>query len=436
MAEREQPQDDLQSKIARWWGAVKAELPAPPTPPVPPKPPVSPGASAAPAAGAAPEHTAPASEAETQVGPVPPPPAPPKLPFMPPAPGAVPSGDLRGNPGDSRWRRPLFRLALSGMLAAFISALVTLLWLISGLGNFWPMWVWFGCGCALAAHFTVERTIATAHPGRWYVLHEGLTYSVIGIMLAVWLLDGSESFWPGWVIFNLLLALGVHYVIRKQAPMYRAQQLMDRVDELTESRSGALDVQAAELRRIERDLHDGAQARLVALSMQLGRAEARLGDDVDDQTKALIKGAQEDARLAIAELRDLARGIAPPVLTDRGLGAAVEALGKRSPLEVEVESHVTHRAAPVVESAAYFVVAESLTNAAKHSPGCSVHVTLIGDGQRVQVVIADDGVGGADPNGGGLTGLRQRVDALDGTFLVVSPPGRGTTITAELPSGA
>lgn len=427
MAESEQT-EDLQSKIARWWDAVKAELPTPPAPPNPPKPPVPPGASA-------PSEAAQSSEAPTDVGPVPPP-APPKLPLMPPPPGTVPSGDLRGNPGDSRWRRPLFRLALSSMLAAFVCFLVTVIWLISGLGYFWPMWVYFGCGCALATHLTVERTIATAHPGRWYVLHEGATYSVIGMMLAVWLLDGSESFWPGWVIFNLLLALGVHYVIRKQAPMYRAQQLMDRVDELTESRSGALDVQAAELRRIERDLHDGAQARLVALSMQLGRAEARLGDDVDEQTLALIKGAQEDARLAIAELRDLARGIAPPVLTDRGLGAAVEALGKRSPLEVEVESHVTHRAAPVVESAAYFVVAESLTNAAKHSPGCTVQVTLVGDAHRVQVVIADDGAGGADPNGSGLTGLRQRVGALDGTFLVVSPPGRGTTITAELPSGA
>lgn len=427
MAESDQT-EDLQSKIARWWGAVKAELPTPPAPPNPPQPPVSPGASA-------PSEAAQSSEGPTDVGPVPPP-APPKLPLMPPPPGTVPSGDLRGNPGDSRWRRPLFRLALSSMLAAFVCFLVTVIWLISGLGYFWPMWVYFGCGCALATHLTAERTLATARPGRWYVLHEGITYSVIGMMLAVWLLDGSETFWPGWVIFNLLLALGVHYVIRKQAPMYRAQQLMDRVDELTESRSGALDVQAAELRRIERDLHDGAQARLVALSMQLGRAEARLGDDVDEQTLALIKGAQEDARLAIAELRDLARGIAPPVLTDRGLGAAVEALGKRSPLEVEVESHVTHRAAPVVESAAYFVVAESLTNAAKHSPGCTVQVTLVGDAKRVQVVIADDGAGGADPNGSGLTGLRQRVGALDGTFLVVSPPGRGTTITAELPSGA
>ncbi len=364
----------------------------------------------------------------------PPPPPLPKLPFAPPL-GAVKVGDLRGKPGEARWRRPLFRLALTAVLAGFVAVFTVLLWLVSGLGGFWPMWVWFGFGCLFAVHLTVERTLATDPGGRTYVLHEGATASTIAIVLAIWLLDGSETFWPTWVIVTLAAALGVHYAIREQAPVFRAEQLMDRVDELTQSRSGALDVQAAELRRIERDLHDGAQARLVALSMQLGRAEARLGDDVDEQTRALIKGAQEDARLAIAELRDLARGIAPPVLTDRGLAAAVEALGKRSPLEVEVQAHVSRRPAPVVESAAYFVVAEALTNAAKHSPGATVRITIVGDDQRLQVVIADDGVGGADAGGGGLTGLRQRVGALDGTFLVVSPRGHGTTITAELPCG-
>ena len=359
----------------------------------------------------------------------------PSLPKLPPVVGATTADELRGEPGEPRWRRPLFRLALTAIASALVVATSVVLWLITGLGNFWPMWVAFGLGCTLAVQFVVERTLAAQPSDRWYVLHEGVTGATAGILVAIWLLDGSETFWPGWVIFTLGLALLAHWVAREQAPVFRARQLMDRVDELTQSRSGALDVQAAELRRIERDLHDGAQARLVALSMQLGRAEARLGDDVDEQTKALIKGAQEEARLAIAELRDLARGIAPPVLTDRGLAAAVEALGKRSPLEVEVHAELERRPAPVVESAAYFVVAESLTNAAKHAPGCSVRVTLVGDQDRLQVVIADDGVGGADPGGGGLTGLRQRVSALDGTFLVVSPKDHGTTITAELPCG-
>ena len=365
--------------------------------------------------------------------PLPAPPKPPRLPGLPLKPAKT--GDLRGKPGDARWRRPLFRLALTAILGLTISAVTVVLWLISGLGYFWPIWVWLGMAITFALHLTIERTLATEPSGRWYVVHEGLTALVCGIMLAVWAIDQSETFWPGWAIVTLGILLGIHYVIREQAPVYRAEQLMGRVDELTQSRSGALDVQAAELRRIERDLHDGAQARLVALSMQLGRAEARMGDDADPQTVALIKGAQEDARLAIAELRDLARGIAPPVLTDRGLAAAVEALGKRSLLEVEVQAQIARRPVPVVESAAYFVVAESLTNAAKHSPGSSVKVTIVGDDQRLQVVIADDGLGGADPDGSGLTGLRQRVSALDGTFLVVSPKGHGTTITAELPCG-
>lgn len=337
---------------------------------------------------------------------------------------------------DPSSRGPAFRLAMSALVAAAVAVTVTVLWLITGLGSFWPMWVWFGLACALAAQVTLERTLETTGAGRWYALHESATASVCGVLLLVWLLSGSDTFWPGWPIFTLALLLLVHYIVREQAPMYRAQVLMDRVDELTQSRSGALDVQAAELRRIERDLHDGAQARLVALSMQLGRAEQRLGADADPQTLSLIKGAQEDARLAIAELRDLARGIAPPVLADRGLAAAVEALGKRSPLEVEVTAQLAVRPAPVVESAAYFVVAEALTNAAKHTPGAAVKVTLLGDERRLQIVVADDGIGGADQDGGGLRGLRQRVSALDGTLVVVSPEGAGTTITAELPCGA
>ena len=141
------------------------------------------------------------------------------------------------------------------------------------------------------------------------------------------------------------------------------------MDVLTRTRRGALDAQAAELRRIERDLHDGAQARLVALSMQLGRAEDRLEDH--PEAAELVRNARIEASNAIKELRDLARGIAPPVLTDRGLPAAVESLGERSALPVKVDARLTRRLSPVVESAAYFVVAESLTNAAKHARGAA-----------------------------------------------------------------
>ena len=136
---------------------------------------------------------------------------------------------------------------------------------------------------------------------------------------------------------------------------------------LTRTRQGALDVQAAELRRIERDLHDGAQARLVALSMRLGRAEERLADQ--PELAALVREAREDAGAAIGELRDLARGIAPPILADRGLTAAIEALARRSAIGVTIDADPDRRPLPVVETAAYFVVAEALTNVAKHAGG-------------------------------------------------------------------
>jgi signal transduction histidine kinase len=213
----------------------------------------------------------------------------------------------------------------------------------------------------------------------------------------------------------------------------RERALAERVDELTRTRKGALDVQAAELRRIERDLHDGAQARLVALTMQLGRAEDRL--EHEPEAANLVRRARDEASAAIAELRDLARGIAPPVLADRGLAAAADALARRSPMPVTVDAAIERRPPPVVETAAYFVVAEALTNAAKHARGAAARVRIHEGGGRLTVEVSDDGPGGADPDGGGLTGLRHRVEALDGALYVTSPSGEGTKIVAELPCG-
>ncbi|MBN9623073.1 MAG: histidine kinase, partial [Actinobacteria bacterium] len=213
------------------------------------------------------------------------------------------------------------------------------------------------------------------------------------------------------------------------------RELTERVETLTETRRGALDVQAAELRRIERDLHDGAQARLVALSMQLGRAEEGLADR--PEIAALVRQARVEATAANAELRDLARGIAPPVLTDRGLAAAVEALGSRAPVPVTVDAQIGRRPAPVIESAAYFVVAESLTNVAKHAPNSRAGVTIRLDRDELDVVVADDGPGGADAAAGsGLDGLRRRVAAIDGDLSISSPRGEGTRIEVKLPCGS
>jgi signal transduction histidine kinase len=165
--------------------------------------------------------------------------------------------------------------------------------------------------------------------------------------------------------------------------------------------------------------------------MQLGRAEERLAEDPDAQE--LVRAAREEAGEAIAELRDLARGIAPPVLADRGLPAAVEALGVRSAIPVEVRADVgPDRPPPVVESTAYFVAAEAITNVAKHATG-PASVEIDRDGELLRVRVSDHGPGGADAAGSGLSGLRSRVEALDGTLRIESTSGEGTTVTAEIP---
>ena len=178
---------------------------------------------------------------------------------------------------------------------------------------------------------------------------------------------------PRWPLAVIAVLLGLGLVAGPLAQLVsrpRETMLSARVDELSRTRRGALDVQASELRRIERNLHDGAQVRLVALSMKLGRAEERYRDDAE--TAAFLREVREDATAAIRELRELARGIAPPVLTDRGLEAAVRSLAQRSGAKVSVSGELERRPRPAVEIAAYFVVAESLTNAAKHARGSQV----------------------------------------------------------------
>jgi signal transduction histidine kinase len=167
--------------------------------------------------------------------------------------------------------------------------------------------------------------------------------------------------------------------------------------------------------------------------MQLGRAEERLEDQ--PEVAELVRGARHEASAAIGELRDLARGIAPPVLADRGLVAAVEALAQRAQIPVAVNASILRRPVPVVETAAYFVVAEALTNAAKHAGGPAATVELADRGDQLVIEVRDEGPGGADATGSGLMGLRHRVAALDGSLTVDSPAGGGTIVRAELPCG-
>lgn len=211
--------------------------------------------------------------------------------------------------------------------------------------------------------------------------------------------------------------------------------LADRVAELTSTRAAALDAHGAELRRIERDLHDGAQARMAAVIMQLGLAE-QLHDRDPKAARELVRKAQDTATDALAELRGVLRSVYPPVLSDRGLSSAVAALAARSPIPCTVETNTTGRWPAAVEAAAYFVVAEALTNATKHSSAESLAVSIGGDATLLTVEIRDDGVGEArETEGGGLAGIRRRAEALDGQMTLTSPPGGPTVVRVELPSG-
>lgn len=327
-------------------------------------------------------------------------------------------------------------LAVYLIFAAVVAFATTLIWGLGGAGYFWPRWPWLGVGVPAAFWIAIGRIRRIRdRRERRFAMVVAIAAVLSAMMIFIWWFGHPGYFWPVWPLaaYGSVVAFYalIHYGGSLPGRHRRERQLTERVEELARTRRGALDVQAAELRRIERDLHDGAQARLVALSMKLGRAEERL--DEQPEIAELVRQARLDAAGAIAELRDLARGIAPPVLADRGLPAAVEALGRRSPMPVVVDARVDRRPAPVVETAAYFVAAESLTNVAKHARGASARVSLSQSGGDLVVEVADDGPGGANPNGSGLTGLRRRVEALDGTLSVASPPGQGTTIRAQLP---
>ncbi|AZM90549.1 MULTISPECIES: sensor histidine kinase [Streptomyces] len=214
-----------------------------------------------------------------------------------------------------------------------------------------------------------------------------------------------------------------------------SDELERRIAELESGRGVVVDTAAADLRRIERDLHDGAQARLVALAMGLGLAKEKLLEDPEGAA-AMVDEAHGEVKLALQELRDLARGIHPAVLTDRGLDAALSSVASRCLVPVKVHVDLAERPAEAIEGIAYFTVSELLQNVSKHAGatarGASVEVWR--SGNRLLLRVADDGRGGAGASGGsGLAGLAERLRAVDGVFAVHSPEGEGTVVTAELP---
>jgi signal transduction histidine kinase len=216
----------------------------------------------------------------------------------------------------------------------------------------------------------------------------------------------------------------------------RARELRERARELHDARQRIISTADAERRRIERDLHDGAQQRLVSVALTLGLAESQLGNDLPAATR-LIAQARDEVQDAMQELRELARGIHPAVLSDHGLDVALAALADRAPVPVDVSGVPGARLLPEVEVAAYFITAEALTNVAKYARASQASVCLAIDAGCLRVEVSDDGVGGADPSAGtGLRGLRDRVDALDGQLEIRSPDGGGTTVTVAIPLDA
>ncbi|WP_329345915.1 sensor histidine kinase [Streptomyces microflavus] len=285
-----------------------------------------------------------------------------------------------------------------------------------------------------------------------------LIYPVEGLVLAagLWHVFRNDPYWYGFVPVDsqgtalaalalgvVILAIGLkaaepllrlHFLIARPllAPTPE-QTLAQRVDRLTETRHEAVDTAASELRRIERDLHDGAQARLVAMGMNLGTIEALIEKD-PAQAKKMLAMARESSAEALTELRDLVRGIHPPVLAERGLGDAVKALALRLPVATEVAVELPGRAEASVESAAYFAVSEALTNAVKHAGGDRIWVDLHHGEGMLRISVTDNGEGGARiGSGSGLSGIERRLGTFDGVLAVSSPAGGPTMVTMELP---
>ncbi len=321
--------------------------------------------------------------------------------------------------------------------AAFVGGLFgicVLIWATTGRGYFWPEWIVLPLALFLAVHAWIEYV--DGHPWlgwsalrRSLSLHAGAVAALIVFLTLIWAVTSRGYFWPAWVALPLLLALGVHALVGRSM---QRERLAKRVETLETTRAGAVDAQDAELRRIERDIHDGAQARLVALGMSLGLAEQKFETDPEEAQRLVVE-ARAGVAEALGELRDLARGIYPPVLADRGLGPALESLAVRSAIPVSVTVDVGAGLPRPVETAAYFVAAEALANAGKHAHPTRVEIGVARANGTLSVDVTDDGCGGADPGGSGLTGLRRRVEALDGSLSVSSPEGGPTTIRAELP---
>jgi signal transduction histidine kinase len=282
-----------------------------------------------------------------------------------------------------------------------------------------PVWNTLAPALHYGKGLSTAYTTTTGQSGQWTVLAGFEVAAGVALLL-----------FGGWLVPR---TIGMHTRI-----MRRNGELSRRVRTLTATRVDAIDTATAELRRVERDLHDGAQARLVAVGMSL-RAMERLIRSDPDAAMSLAAEARENSARALADLRGLVRGISPPVLVERGLGDAIKALALDTPIPVTLDIDLDGRAPAPVESAVYFAVAEVLANAVKHADAHEVHIraihTTAEEGQgTLRVEVTDDGSGGADPaNGTGLTGIERRLGTFDGILAVSSPPGGPTIVVIEVP---
>ncbi|MFF9195520.1 sensor histidine kinase [Streptomyces sp. NPDC014779] len=314
------------------------------------------------------------------------------------------------------WRHLLYAL-LHFPWAVFAFTVTVALWTWGWVLFTYPVWQWvlpmYAGQAGLQVYGDEAHSVYLDSP---FEVTVTCLVGLVFVLLAPWVLRGL-------VAVDRLMVTG----------LLGPSRLASRVTELESDRGVVVDTAAADLRRIERDLHDGAQARLVALAMDLGLAKEKMAAD-PLAAAAMVDEAHGEVKLALQELRDLARGIHPAVLTDRGLDAALSALAARSTVPVSVEVDLPGRPAAAIEGIAYFTVSELLQNVSKHSRARRAWVDVWRTGGRLMLQVRDDGVGGADPAAGsGLAGLTERLDAVDGVLAVDSPAGGPTTVTAEIP---
>ncbi|MFI8529338.1 sensor histidine kinase [Streptomyces aquilus] len=327
-----------------------------------------------------------------------------------PRPSANAKSVVRRLTGRAWWRQVCYH-AVAGPLLAVLDLVVLAVWAAAVVASSVYVWIW-------------------ALPSQWRVTDLGYTAQAAYITAG-----GLAVLFLGPRLTDALVRLETRAAEVLLGPS-RTEKLARRVADLAESRAGVLDAADAERRRIERDLHDGAQQRLVALAVNLGLARATLGD-LPEGARKVIDEAHREAKEAIAELNDLVRGLHPAVLEDRGLDAALSGVAARLPIPVRVAVDLPRRPSPTVEAVAYFVVSEALTNVVKHAQATRADVTVERIGETLLVIVADDGTGGAElaaaGGGTGLAGLAKRVASVDGTFSCRSPAGGPTVITVELP---